>query len=135
MFSHVHIGVRDFTRAYAFYSALMPVLNWPLKFVETDRQWAGWHPKGQDRPLLIVGVPFDGNPASAGNGQMVAFMAASRDCVDRFYATAMAHGATNEGPPGPRPEYHSLYYGAYVRDPDGNKLCVCNHDGQQNNPE
>ena len=59
---------------------------------------------------------------------MVALMAASRAMVDHAHAVALAQGATCEGPPGPRPEYHAHYYGAYFRDPDGNKLCVCCHD-------
>jgi lactoylglutathione lyase len=58
---------------------------------------------------------------------MTAFLAASRALVDRAHETALAHGGTSEGPPGLRPEYHANYYGAYFRDPDGNKLCVACH--------
>jgi predicted lactoylglutathione lyase len=59
---------------------------------------------------------------------MVALLAADRLMVDRAHTTALAHGAACEGPPGLRPEYHANYYGAYFRDLDGNKLCVCCHD-------
>ena len=55
---------------------------------------------------------------------MVAFLAESRVVVDTVYASAMAFGGSSEGAPGLRPEYHAHYYGAYFRDPDGNKLCV-----------
>jgi catechol 2,3-dioxygenase-like lactoylglutathione lyase family enzyme len=127
MLSHVHIGVQDFDSACAFYGSVLPTLGWRLKFVELDRPWAGWQPADQDRPLVLVGAPLDGKPALPGNGQMVAFLAASRGAVDRFYAAALASGATSEGAPGLRPEYHPDYYGAYVRDPEGNKLCACCH--------
>jgi len=128
MLSHVHIGVTDFERAFAFYRGLMGELGFTLKFVEPDKPWAGWMQPGRDRPLFLVGRPYDGEDATPGNGQMVAFLAASRDVVDRAYARAIAAGARSEGEPGLRPHYHPHYYGAYFRDPDGNKLCVCCHD-------
>ena len=60
---------------------------------------------------------------------MTAFLANDREAVDAAYAVALANGGTSEGPPGLRPEYHQNYYGAYFRDPDGNKLCVVCHQG------
>ncbi|WP_176055085.1 MULTISPECIES: VOC family protein [Paraburkholderia] len=128
MLSHVFIGVNDFERAFAFYSAVLAELGLALKFREEDRPWAGWMKPGVARPLFLVGKPFDGAPAVAGNGQMIALLAADRATVDRAHATALAHGAACEGPPGLRPEYHANYYGAYFRDLEGNKLCVCCHD-------
>ena len=69
--------------------------------------------------------PFDGQAASAGNGQMLALPARSRAEVDAFYAAAMARGAVDEGAPGLRPIYSPTWYAAYLRDPTGNKLaCV-----------
>lgn len=77
---------------------------------------------------LFVGPTYDKKPATVGNGTHVAFLAKTRAQVDAFHATALAHGGTDEGPPGLRPHYHSNYYGAYVRDPDGNKLqAVCHY--------
>ncbi|CAN0415801.1 unnamed protein product, partial [Discosporangium mesarthrocarpum] len=74
--------------------------------------------------------PFDGNPASTGNGAHAAFVAESRADVDAFHAAALAAGGTDEGAPGLRPHYHEDYYAAYVRDPDGNKLqAVCRKPG------
>jgi catechol 2,3-dioxygenase-like lactoylglutathione lyase family enzyme len=81
-----------------------------------------------DRPLFIITKPFDGAAASAGNGQMIAFLANSRSLVDESYVLAIELGATSEGEPSLRPAYHADYYGAYFRDPDGNKLCVCCHE-------
>ncbi|MFP1131055.1 VOC family protein [Asticcacaulis sp. W401b] len=126
MFSHVFIGISDFERALAFYRPLMQVLGTPERFCDDQRPWAGWQSEPGPRPLFLIGRPFDGEPA-AGNGQMVAFMAKDRATVDRTYTTALANGGTCEGPPGLRPQYHANYYGAYVRDPDGNKLCVACH--------
>ncbi|SFU85748.1 VOC family protein [Pseudoduganella namucuonensis] len=126
MFSHVFIGVADFERAYAFYQPLMAELGLPLKFRDDSRPWAGWMPVDAPRPLFLVGAPYEGE-ARPGNGQMVALLADSRAAVDRVHASALAHGGVSEGEPGLRPEYHPHYYGAYFRDPDGNKLCVCCH--------
>ncbi|HVJ43886.1 MAG TPA: VOC family protein [Dongiaceae bacterium] len=127
MLSHVHIGVADFERAYRFYSAVTAELGLVLRFCEQEKSWVGWQKPGQSRPLLLVGRPFDGE-AAPGNGQMTALLAPDRAAVDRTYRTALAAGGTDEGAPGLRPHYHPNYYGAYFRDPDGNKLCVCCHD-------
>ncbi|WP_063568955.1 VOC family protein [Achromobacter ruhlandii] len=127
MFSHVCLGVGDFDRAYAFYSVLADALGLEPRFFERERPWAGWQPVGGGRPLLVIGAPLDGAPATSGNGQMTAFLAADRATVDRCHALALAHGGRCEGPPGLRPHYHADYYGAYFRDPDGNKLCVVCH--------
>jgi catechol 2,3-dioxygenase-like lactoylglutathione lyase family enzyme len=127
MISHVHIGIGEFDRAFAFYSAVLSALGLELKFSEPANGWAGWMLPGVARPLFLIGLPFDRKPASPGNGQMVALLAPDRAAVDRCYAVALDRGATTEGAPGLRPHYHRDYYGAYFRDPDGNKLCVCCH--------
>lgn len=127
MFSHIFIGVTDFDRAFAFYSALMDSLGLEARFYDRSRPWAGWHSAGGARPLLIIGGPYDEKPHDSGNGQMVALLAASRAIVDHVFQAALARGGTSEGSPGLRPEYHENYYGAYFRDPDGNKLCVVCH--------
>ena len=127
MFSHLFLGVKDFDRALGFYRALMPVLGVQERFCDPIRPWAGWQSHPDPRPLLVIGTPFDGQPHAAGNGQMVAFLAPSRAVVDRAHAVALACGGTSEGGPGPRPEYHANYYGAYFRDTEGNKVCVACH--------
>ncbi|WP_244613543.1 hypothetical protein [Methylosinus sp. Ce-a6] len=85
MLSHVFIGVTDFRRAFAFYSVIMDELGFPLKFTEPDKTWAGWRPAIAARPLLLIGRPYDGECASAGNGQMVALLAPTRAAVDSCY--------------------------------------------------
>lgn len=127
MFSHIFIGVKDFDRALAFYDPLLALLGIRRRFCEPGRPWAGWQSPGASRPLFLIGKPFDGQVHVAGNGQMVAFLAASRPLVDQAHALAIASGGTSEGDPGLRPEYHENYYGAYFRDPEGNKLCVACH--------
>ncbi len=127
MISHVHLGVSDFDRALSFYDALLPTLGWRLRFIDLSRPWAGWQPPGTERPLFLIGVPFDGAPFERGNGAMVALAASRRAEVDRAHECAVAAGGRDEGVPGLRPEYHANYYGAYFRDPDGNKICVCCH--------
>ena len=71
--------------------------------------------------------PIDKNSASVGNGITIGLDAADRASVDAAYAAAMKSGGKDEGAPGLRAHYHPNYYGAYVRDPDGNKLCVVCH--------
>lgn len=127
MFSHVIVGVGDFDRALAFYQPLMAALGIAPRFVERSRPWAGWQSSPGPRPLFLIGRPFDQGAPAPGNGAMVAFLAEDRSTVDRAHALALAHGGRCEGPPGLRPEYHAHYYGAYFRDPDGNKLCVACH--------
>jgi len=125
--SHIFIGIGAFDPALRFYSAVMDALGLQSKFADADKGWAGWMGTAP-RPLLVIGPPFDGQPHSAGNGQMTALLAPSRAAVDRAHAAALANGGSCEGPPGLRAHYHPNYYGAYFRDVDGNKLCVCHHD-------
>jgi catechol 2,3-dioxygenase-like lactoylglutathione lyase family enzyme len=127
MFSHVMVGVTDFDRAMAFYGPVLDALGIQLRFQEPDRPWAGWQSAPDPRPFFLIARPHDGQPHHAGNGQMVAFLARSRSQVDEVHAIALANGGTCEGAPGLRPQYHPSYYGAYFRDPDGNKLCVACH--------
>lgn len=129
MFSHVTLGTRDLGRAIAFYDAVLATLGIgrvDKKYVD----WAAWARPGAEQRLW-VGLPYDRRPAIAGNGPMVALSAQSRSAVDVAYRAAMAAGAQDEGPPGPRPAYGPTYYGAYVRDPDGNKIhFVCRGDSE-----
>lgn len=127
MISHVFVGITDFDRAFNFYLAVMEEMGLTLKFCERDTAMAGWMAADAPRPLFLIGKPYDGNPARCGNGQMVALLAPDRRTVDKVHASALANGGSCEGAPGPRSQYHAHYYGAYFRDPDGNKICVCCH--------
>ncbi|MBI0535180.1 VOC family protein [Roseomonas sp. KE2513] len=125
MFSHVMVGARDIAAMARFYDAVLLPLG-----LERGPDSAGgprgvcWRAPGHRHPTFDVQEPFDGQPPSAGNGCMVAFTAPSRAAVDVAHAAALAHGGTDEGPPGLRPRYAPDYYGAYMRDPVGNKLHV-----------
>jgi catechol 2,3-dioxygenase-like lactoylglutathione lyase family enzyme len=127
MFSHVFTSVTDFERAYKFYAAVMDELGIAQRFHDPEKPWAGWHSGEGERPFFVICKPQDGQPHHPGNGQMIAFAAPDPATVRRAYDRALAEGGTCEGPPGPRPQYHANYYGAYFRDPDGNKLCVASH--------
>lgn len=78
MFSHVHLGTNNFEAAFGFYAPLFEALRHGLRFRDRAKPWTAWQPAEAGRPLLIVGVPFDGGPAVPGNGQMVALLAPSR---------------------------------------------------------
>lgn len=127
MFSHVYLGVAEFETALRFWQPVMRALGLDMKFADFERGWAGWKAPDADRPLFLVGRPYEGE-AAPGNGPMVAFQTADRATVDRVHALALSLGARNEGAPGLRPHYHPNYYGAYLRDPDGNKVCLCCHE-------
>lgn len=131
MISHVFVGVRDFTIAFNFYSAVMKELGLVIKFQDAEKGWAGWMAADQPRPLFVIGLPYNGELATPGNGQMTALLASSRASVQRCFDVAMANGASSEGEPGLRPHYHPNYFGAYFRDPDGNKICICCHHADQ----
>ena len=103
MFSYVSLGTRDLARAIAFYdAALGPLGHRRIEGYDPDATSAAW---GLDDPgpHLWVTLPFDGKPASTGNGTMVSLLAATRAAVDAFHAAALAHGGSDEGAPGLRP--------------------------------
>ncbi len=128
MISHVFLGIGDFAAAYRFHAAVMAALGHAQRFCDDSKPWAAWQPAGGGRPLFIIGRPYNGEAATPGNGPMVALLAPSRAAVDAAHAAALANGGRCEGAPGLRPQYHPHYYGAYFRDPDGNKIGVCCHD-------
>jgi catechol 2,3-dioxygenase-like lactoylglutathione lyase family enzyme len=96
-------------------------------FSEIDDGIVAYGPANQP-PQFFVCTPYDERPASVGNGTHIALLAPSRAAVDAFHRTAIEAGGTDEGAPGPRPQYHEHYYGAYIRDLDGNKLQACCHE-------
>jgi lactoylglutathione lyase len=127
LFSHIFVSVTDFDRALKFYTAVMQALGNEARFYDPGKPWAGWHSNGRSRPYFVICRPYNGQPHHPGNGQMLAFAAEDRTAVAVAYQAALRNGGTSEGPPGLRPSYHANYYGAYFRDPDGNKLCVASH--------
>lgn len=129
MFSHVTLGTNNWEKSKPFWTAISGALGLPVLF-EYEGGIAYGEPVG---PKVFIGPAFDGKPATSGNGTHVAFLASSRKMVDEFYKSALENGGTDEGPPGPRPHYHPNYYGAYVRDPDGNKLQAVCHSAKPEN--
>ena len=122
MFSHMTLGTNDWTKSKLFYDAVMATLDVPI-FLSSPIGAAYGDAKSAK---LFVGPAYDQQTATHGNGTHVAFIAKDRATVDAFYKAAMDNGGTDEGAPGLRTHYHPNYYGAYVRDPDGNKLqAVC----------
>lgn len=120
MLSGVCIGTNDLPLAGAFYDALLATIG--MKCVLSDPRERGY--AGEDgRITLFLVLPYDGKRATFGNGTQVMFYAPDEMAVRTFYAVALANGGQDEGPPGPR-SYHPDYYGAYMRDLDGNKLNV-----------
>jgi catechol 2,3-dioxygenase-like lactoylglutathione lyase family enzyme len=127
VFSHVTVGSADIARATTFYDAALAPLG--LERIKTLKIAIGYAPKGFsgiEAPFWVL-RPYDRKQASAGNGGTVAFTTGSRVAVDAFHAAAIANGGTSEGASGIREHYHPDYYGAYVRDPDGNKICAVCH--------
>ncbi len=124
MFSHVTIGSNDLGKAKRFYEGLLG----PLGLVRhADYPNAAGYGSAGGRPQLWILNPVDKKPATAGNGITVGLEAANRAAVDAAYKAGMAAGGKDEGAPGIRAHYHPNYYGAYLRDPDGNKVCIVCH--------
>ncbi len=117
MIGYVTIGTNDMAKATAFYDALLAEAGASMLM---DLERIKFYGAGTDAPMLALCIPFDEKEASVGNGNMVAIPGGSREGVDRLHAKALSLGATDEGAPGER---MPIFYGAYVRDLDGNKLC------------
>jgi len=118
MIGYITLGTRDIERAAGFYDALLAELG-ARRFMESQR-FVAWS-AGQHQCALGVITPYDGQPATVGNGSMVALVVDSPEKVDRVYARALELGASDEGPAGPRGDG---FYAGYFRDLDGNKLNV-----------
>ncbi|MDY7219124.1 VOC family protein [Denitrificimonas sp. JX-1] len=121
MINYVTLGVRDIAAAKRFYCDLLAEIGAKLLI---DGQRIVFIGKSMTDPMLAICVPFNQEPATPGNGNMVAFSPGSTAAVDALYKKALALGARCEGKPGER--MPGIFYGAYVRDADGNKLCF-NH--------
>jgi catechol 2,3-dioxygenase-like lactoylglutathione lyase family enzyme len=114
---HVSLGTNDIERAKAFYDPLMSLIGFRLiKVSDTSIHY------GASDIVFSLETPMDGLPATAGNGVHIAFQTPDRETVRRFYKTAIDNGGADEGAPGIREKYNANYYGAFVRDLDGNKI-------------
>jgi catechol 2,3-dioxygenase-like lactoylglutathione lyase family enzyme len=125
MFSHVMIGTNDLDRAKSFYDALLGTLDIPPAMV--DRHRIFYRTK---TGTFSVSKPIDGKPATFANGGTLGFNGTSSAQVDAFHAAGLAHGGkTCEDPPGIREGAGMKLYIAYLRDPDGNKICALHRMG------
>ena len=121
MIAYSTLGVDDMDRAIRFYDAAFAPLGAVRR--ETSLTWTGYEREGE-RARFFLTRPFDREPATYGNGTMLAFQAPDRAAVDAFHAAALAAGGACEGPPGVREGMNPVFYAAYARDCDGNKLCA-----------
>ncbi len=130
MIAYVTIGTDDIASAKRFYAAFLPALGYVL---EDRPDGVACSPRvrpGQSvaSPDLYIKTPFNGAPASAGNGAMLAFDARRQQQVRDLHAAALAAGGSNEGAPGFRDLYGPRFYVGYLRDPQGNKIALFSND-------
>jgi len=116
MIGYVTIGTNDFEAAVSFYDELLGTIGATRTFEAEN--FVAWS-TAQSSPALALSKPFDGQPATVGNGVMVAIGLDSPEKVDAFHAKVMQLGGSDEGAPGPRGD---IFYAGYFRDLDGNKL-------------
>ncbi len=121
MIGYVTLGTNNLPRAVEYYDALFQSIG-VGRFMEQENYFVAWAP-APEAPSLAVTIPFNKEPATVGNGVMVALYMESPAQVDAFHQKALELGGTNEGTPGFRPEGNtSGFYAGYFRDLDGNKL-------------
>lgn len=126
MIAYVTVGADDIARAKTFYCALLPALGYGLEEGPEGLSYVLPAAPGE-RPVLpdfYVKPPFDGQPATCGNGTMVAFRASGQQQVRDLHAAGLLAGGTDEGQPGFRAAYGPRFYVAYLRDPQGNKIAL-----------
>ena len=122
MFSHIMLGSHDIARSKAFYDAVLETLG--VRAGKVDGSRVFWKSQTGMFPVFSVTLPINGEAASVGNGGTVGFMCSSPEQVDAWHAAGVANGGqTCEDPPGVREGRGGRAYVAYLRDPDGNKLC------------
>jgi catechol 2,3-dioxygenase-like lactoylglutathione lyase family enzyme len=119
MIGYVTLGTNNLERAVAFYDELLALLG-AGRFMEVEDVFVAWA-VAPDKPGISVTRPFDGKPATVGNGMMVALAVDSKELVHKIYDKAIELGGKDEGPAGPRGDQ---FYAGYFRDLDGNKLNV-----------
>ncbi len=122
MIGYITIGALDSEASGKFYDAVFGAIGADRKFA--DGGWIGYGPKGADSHSVYVCPPHDKKPATFGNGSMIAFKGENEAQVKAAYEVGLKSGGSDEGAPGPRPADSKTFYGAYLRDPTGNKICV-----------
>lgn len=120
MIGYATLGTNDMEKALAFYDALLGPIG-ASQFMNDGRMVI--YGKEMGVGMVAICTPFDENPATVGNGAMVALNVGTKDAVNAMHAKALELGGADEGAPGPRGD--GPFYGGYFRDLDGNKLCAC----------
>ena len=129
MIGYVTLGTDDLDRARAYYADLLGTIGGKELMRIDDDTGFTLYGTGMDRPGIVLLKPFDGVPASTGNGSMIAIPFNDRAKVDAFHARALELGGTDEGAPDTRGDPADGYYFAYFRDPDGHKFAAFNVPG------
>ena len=120
IFSFVMVGSNDFKKSSKFYDAIFVHLK--MKKIVTTERYIGYGSSNDPKEVnFYITKPYNEKPATIGNGSMIAFLAETKEAVNKFYTAALENGAIDEGPPGIRKDGN--YY-AYVRDLDNNKICA-----------
>lgn len=126
MIGYVTVGTDDIEAAKRFYAAFLPALGYGVEDGPEGLSYV--HPVQPGQPAMFpdyyVKPPFNGQPASAGNGCMTAFQAQNQQQVRTLHAAALAAGGQDDGPPGFRDAYGADFYVGYLRDPQGNKIAL-----------
>jgi catechol 2,3-dioxygenase-like lactoylglutathione lyase family enzyme len=125
--NYVMLGSNDVIKARAYYDAVLPLIGGTVVADYMPHTFC-YQLRGGGR--IWVARPYNRETAAPGNGNTVGLLCASKDEVDAVHAAALANGASNEGDPGPRPQYGPDVYGAYVRDLDGNKMSFVYFGGE-----
>ncbi len=124
MIGYATLGTNDIDRALTFYDGLFAAVGGKRLMQMPDERKLTFYGVGRGQPMLAIGRPYDGGAATFGNGTMISLSVDARDQVDAVYAKAIELGAADEGAPGVRGPEQMGFYGAYFRDPDGNKFCA-----------
>ena len=122
MIGYVMVGTNNLNKSILFYDSLLELLN--LKRVDTSEEYAGYASKNKpDNIEFYVTKPANGDKANFGNGTQISYVTEKKEVVEKFHELGVKLGGKSEGGPGERPEGSKVYY-SYVRDLDGNKICV-----------
>ena len=122
MIGFVMVGTNDLSKSITYYDALLDLLD--LKRVDTSDDYAAYASKNNPENIeFYVTKPANGDKANFGNGTQISFIAEAKEVVEKFHELAVKLGGKSEGGPGERPEGSKVYY-SYIRDLDGNKICV-----------
>ncbi|WP_311774995.1 MULTISPECIES: VOC family protein [Pseudomonadaceae] len=129
MIAYTMVGTTDLNRSARFYEPIFSAMG--LEISWRDERSVAWGVPGNRPPTFHACLPYNQEEARPGNGTMTALLTESPALIGRLFELALENGGTDEGSPGPRPEYGTGFYAAYVRDPDGNKLAFVYFDDNQ----